>query len=66
MQKLYVLVDKIAKLAGNPAVFNTDEEAVRYFDEVVCREGTIPHSRPNDFDWKAVGEFDRATGVIHV
>lgn len=66
MQKLYVLVDKVAKLAGNPMVFNTDAEAARYYEEVICREGTIPHSRPVDFEWRCVGVFWRETGKIKV
>ena len=66
MQKLYVLTDKVAKLSGNPMVFNTKEEAERYFEEVVKREGTIPYARPADFEWRCVGEFSRETGEIHV
>ncbi len=64
MQKLYTIVDKVAKLAGNPMVFNTDAEANRYFVEVICREGSLPAARPSDFEWRCVATFDRETGDI--
>lgn len=60
---LYTVVDKVAKVAGNPMVFQNDDDAARYWEEVVCKQ-PVPSARPADFVWIKCGIFDRFTGEI--
>lgn len=60
---MYTLHDKVAKVCTNPQIHLNEEEAKRYYEEIICKQG-IPASCPADFEYNLVGYFDRESGKV--